>query len=147
MKKTNYGRRWTDQEIFDAFNKWAKEHGRPPSFRDWQHASADHPTSMTVRARFGRWGAALEMLGFTPNPSGGRDRRKPKREDALKKRARAMRKQGAENAEIAVTVGVSYSTIVRWLGPKPRPKGRPRTAAARREARIAALREALKKES
>jgi hypothetical protein len=136
-------RKWSDQEILDAIQRWADEHdGVPPTFRDWVTAGEWWPSAFTVHARCGSWNAALEMLGFEPHKVGGAIRFKRVAE------ARALRKKGLSDKEIGEKLDASASTIGRVLREVPRPpvERKPRTSAEKREARIAALQKALAKE-
>jgi hypothetical protein len=59
-------RRWEDSEIIDTLRAWATEHGRSPKLTDWFFTDPDHPTSHTVRRRFGSWRKALKRAGLKP---------------------------------------------------------------------------------
>ncbi len=59
-------RRWSAEEILGSLQAWRKRHGRSPRFSDWRMAGPYHPSSLTVRKRFGTWPAALELAGIEP---------------------------------------------------------------------------------
>jgi hypothetical protein len=59
-------RRWTDQEILDAFYAWRFKHGRLPRVIDWPHATDEHPSYHTASRRFGSWNAAVRAAGYQP---------------------------------------------------------------------------------
>jgi Homing endonuclease associated repeat len=133
-------KRWSDQEILDALRLWTDKHGRPPKWKDWMPASDEHPSSVTVWNRCGSWHDALVMAGVVDEPPQWLFKRKFSREAA-----RALRSEGLSDAVIGNRLGVHGSTIGKALGPRPRPPRKPRNAAERREARIAALKKALAK--
>lgn len=138
-------RRWKDQEILDALRYWAELHGRAPKWRDWEKSDPMglYPSSFTVLARCGSFTEGLIMAGLEPNvqtsfgPKPQFDR----------KEAQRLRDEGLNDNEIGRRLGVTGHAIRRVLGPKPKPERGPRTAAERREARIAALRKAIEKNS
>lgn len=82
-------RKWTREAVIDAIQRWAAEHGRPPSASDWNYRSeyktSDFPWatqvyrgSGNVNAPFAYWADAIEAAGF-PRPRVGaydRSRRK-----------------------------------------------------------------------
>lgn len=134
---------WKDQEILDALRYWAERYGRTPRWIDWVQGDPEglRPTSFTVRDRCGSWTEALIMAGLeTHTPQKG-PQQKFSRADAAR-----LRKRGLSNYKIGALLGVSAETIRRALGPSPQMKRKPRTAAERRKARIAALQRALEKE-
>jgi hypothetical protein len=51
--------KWTAAEILAALRAWSLEHGRLPTYRDWEHSASDHPSSRTVAHACGSWAAAL----------------------------------------------------------------------------------------
>ena len=70
---SKHSRRFTDDEILGGIRKWTVEHGRPPRWDDWAHASERFPTSMTVYIRFGSFPAAVnKALGLKMNGNGER---------------------------------------------------------------------------
>jgi Homing endonuclease associated repeat len=65
-------RRWSDEQILRAIREDAGRRGRLPSIRDWEKATADRPTSQTVKNRFGSWGRGIYLAtGFKPRRGGG----------------------------------------------------------------------------
>jgi hypothetical protein len=58
-------RPWREPAILAAMRAWAREHGRPPTSSEWAHASPSHPTSATVRRRFGVFENALASAGLS----------------------------------------------------------------------------------
>lgn len=139
---TSSQRRWSDDELLEAIQNWAKKHGRPPSFRDWVNAGEGHPSAFTVRSRCGSWNDGLILAGFDINRPGHHE------ENTVHidmQKAKKLRQQGKHNTEIAEALGVSASTIRRRLGPrKPKPP-KPRNAEERRVARETALKKAIAK--
>ncbi len=77
---------WTEDKIIDAILEWTVTHGRPPKAKEWKHATADRPGSVTVRYRFGSWNNGLKAAGITKiyAPHGGRARRRKRGEWALR---------------------------------------------------------------
>ena len=57
---------WSEARIIAAVGEWAQAHGRAPRSTDWIAAAPDHPTTSTVRARFGGFAAAVEAAGLGP---------------------------------------------------------------------------------
>lgn len=135
-------RRWTDQEILDALRYWALRYGRPPKWSDWARADPEglRPTNMTVWSRCGGWNDALVMAGLEPT-SPTRAVRGVQKFSRVE--ARRLRREGLNDTQISEELGVHHSTIAKVLGKRPRPPKQPRTAAERREARIAALKKAV----
>lgn len=134
-------RLWSDQQILDALVAWTKKHGRTPGWNDWKHAGPDHPTAVTVWLRCGSWTEALVLAGLEPNEKNVHAREKK----FSRPKARELRRQGVTDIEIARRLGVHHSAIGKVLGPRPKTPRKPRTAAERREARIAALKKAIEK--
>lgn len=81
---------WSNEEILRSIRRWAELHGGPPITSDWEPARArargeawrveryergTWPTLRVVRQRFGRFNAAVEAAGFTPNHAPKRIRR------------------------------------------------------------------------
>lgn len=56
---------WTEDAIVEAIRQWTNEYGRPPSSEQWDTAGRGHPSSVTVRARFGTFQAARQAAGVT----------------------------------------------------------------------------------
>jgi DNA invertase Pin-like site-specific DNA recombinase len=52
-------RYWTDEEIIEALQTWAKRHGRVPRSGDWMKATSAHPCARSVYLRYGTFGAAV----------------------------------------------------------------------------------------
>jgi len=69
---------WTAETIVDAIQRWAAEHGRPPTADDWRKAAPDgsHPAasscyrSANKGAPFDSWSDAIRAAGFD-TPAGG----------------------------------------------------------------------------
>jgi hypothetical protein len=61
-------RPWEPAAIQKALRRWAKEHGRPPTSRDWQSPDTTdrRPTTEHVRHACGSWAAALSSAGLAP---------------------------------------------------------------------------------
>lgn len=62
--------RWTNDQMIEAMQRWAKEYGQPPSHRRWKRADRPpgYPSANIVSRRFGSWNAALEAAGFETLP-------------------------------------------------------------------------------
>lgn len=60
---TPHARKWSDPQIIDAIQKYASEHGRPPTGHDWEK-SGPWPNKKTVVRKFGNWGNAMVAAGF-----------------------------------------------------------------------------------
>ncbi len=58
---------WTRDRIIREMRAWHREHGQPPTRKDWE-ASSRHPSNTLVRARFGSWRAAVIASGLEPRP-------------------------------------------------------------------------------
>ena len=56
--------KWDRGRIVTAIRGWAEKHGRPPKVKDWQHTTADHPSSNVVMYWFRNWADAIEAAGF-----------------------------------------------------------------------------------
>ena len=55
--------RWKDSEIIQVLQTWGRQHGRAPTWSDWQHSSWDRPSRTTVCNHFGSWQAGLAAAG------------------------------------------------------------------------------------
>jgi len=69
---------WTRESVIAAIQRFAAEHGRPPTASDWKHADPEYgyPGTSTVYGKppwkpFAAWGDAIEAAGF-PRPLSGR---------------------------------------------------------------------------
>ena len=70
--------RWTRDVIIEAIQRFAREHGRPPTATDWRRSGgADHPNTTVILHVFGRWADAIEAAGF-PRPRVGYYERRAK---------------------------------------------------------------------
>ena len=121
---------WTRDLVVERIQAWAREHdGTPPSATDWNpsqaislghperaekfHRDGTWPYLSTVRARFGKWNAAIAAAGFAPVV-----RNQPARDDpdAIPRRIR-LREAGLSMIAIAecegVTVGAIYKIFQR----------------------------------
>ncbi len=68
---------WTQERVIAAIQKWAEEHGRPPSSVDWNNSLAkvprgpEYPSATAVCGKdhgvFPKWADAIEAAGF-PRP-------------------------------------------------------------------------------
>lgn len=56
-------REWDRAQVLDAIVAFKREHGRPPTYADWQRGSSEHPAGATVRRIFGSWSKALITAG------------------------------------------------------------------------------------
>ncbi len=67
----NAPKEWTREKIIAAIQRWANEHGRPPTSTDWRRVSSDSywPNAGTVVQTLG-WANAVEAAGF-PRPHTG----------------------------------------------------------------------------
>ncbi|MFQ5340802.1 MAG: homing endonuclease associated repeat-containing protein [Anaerolineae bacterium] len=65
---TGRKRRYSREDIIDAFHDFYRENGRPPRCIDFERRS---PNRWTVVSKFGSWNNAVEAAGFETNsPSG-----------------------------------------------------------------------------
>jgi hypothetical protein len=55
---------WTRERILQAIDAHARHLGRPPKSREWGRGTAEHPSVVTVRNRFGSWNEALRAAGL-----------------------------------------------------------------------------------
>lgn len=68
-------RHWTQARVIEAIRRYAAEHGRPPTAREWIHGSHGietdgYPNAVLVQREFGSWAAGIEASGF-PRPAIG----------------------------------------------------------------------------
>jgi hypothetical protein len=56
-------RRWDRDRIVAAIVRYAEEHDRLPTSRDWRRSTGVHPHATTVLQQFGSWSAALAAAG------------------------------------------------------------------------------------
>lgn len=61
---------WSKEEIIAAIQKWAREHGRPPTANEWTKRIIGYPSASTVAKHFGSWAEGIEAAGF-PRPVRG----------------------------------------------------------------------------
>lgn len=66
-------RRWSRDEMVEAIQRFAVEHGRVPTANAWhgQRRHPDYPSESAVERGFGSWNAAIEAAGFEPRGQGG----------------------------------------------------------------------------
>lgn len=115
---------WTREAIIAAIQKWAKEHGRPPSAKDWQGpgsgVDAGYPaTSNVYRTRhrttfsnpFASWAEAIEAAGFERPELGGRYRERPHLWKFDHREAMRLLDSGIPGTEVARRLGVSPNSI------------------------------------
>lgn len=63
-------KRWTREEIIEAIQAHAREHGYPPVASEWALQDATRPTRDDAKRVFGSWADAVEAAGF-PRPRRG----------------------------------------------------------------------------
>lgn len=95
---------WTRDAVISAIQRFAVEHGRPPTSIDWIHADPDrgypnrgsvYRTSTNPGCPFANWADAIEAAGF-PRPPRGRARitasraREPEAVTPLKERDQSV---------------------------------------------------------
>lgn len=74
------GIRWTRRAIVSAMRRWAKKHGRPPTFRGWYKGGyKSRPCTKQVVHVFGSWSAGLRAAGLPVPPQGSAPRETCKR--------------------------------------------------------------------
>jgi hypothetical protein len=56
-------RTWTRQTAAQALTDWMREHGRQPTFGDFDIAPPGCPSRPTLQKLFGSWAAAVEAAG------------------------------------------------------------------------------------
>jgi hypothetical protein len=66
-QQLNWRARWSDDEILNALQLWARRHGRAPKREEWVRSGAHRPCRNTVSKRFGSWSAALEAADLQPD--------------------------------------------------------------------------------
>jgi hypothetical protein len=59
-------RRWDHDLIVGAILRYARDHGRLPTSRDWNRSTASHPHATTVLQQFGSWSAAMAAASAQP---------------------------------------------------------------------------------
>lgn len=84
MQDSENGNRrlWSRAEIITALQDWAAEHGRTPTFQDFDPAPPNCPGRQTVVNRFGKWRDGIRAAGLEPVPPGhgpGRPRKNDKK--------------------------------------------------------------------
>jgi hypothetical protein len=60
--------RWSRARVLAALRDFADCHGRPPTSREWARACLSHPSSATVRKRFGSFSEAVRAAGLGSDP-------------------------------------------------------------------------------
>jgi predicted transcriptional regulator len=137
-------RYWTRERVIEAIQKWAAEHGAPPTAPQWQRAGEYHPAATACYGKkgvFPRWADAIEAAGFprpvTKSPGPGKS-------TWSKDEARKLRRQGLMDTEIAERFGVTAGAISNRIGRRNQETfiRKRRT----REERIADLQRALEQE-
>jgi hypothetical protein len=58
-----------DRAAIAAIRTWIQEHGRPPTAREWDRLSGDHPSYRQIAATIG-WKRARELAGATSSSTG-----------------------------------------------------------------------------
>jgi hypothetical protein len=58
-----------DRAAVAAMRAWLKENGRPPTAREWDRLSGDHPSYRQIAATIG-WKRARELAGATSSSTG-----------------------------------------------------------------------------
>lgn len=113
-------RGWTREAVVDAIQRWAVEHGRPPSATDWNRSGPGHPAKSNVYRSgngprsnnpFANWADAIEAAGFDRPEVGGRYRERPWVWSFDHDEATRLLAEGLSQAEVARRLGVSHSTI------------------------------------
>lgn len=66
---------WTHRRIIAAIQRWAQEHGAPPTYDGWEKAGPYNPPSRTVAQAFGSWSKALWEAGYFARTSHGHVRK------------------------------------------------------------------------
>jgi hypothetical protein len=67
---------WSKDTIIAAIQRWATEHGAPPTANSWSKKQDGCPACSTVLKHFGSWANAIEAAGF-PRPVRGGQRAEP----------------------------------------------------------------------
>ena len=55
---------WDEESVLEAFRRWEREHGKPPSSADWNRSGEYWPNDSRVRQMFGTWNAGMEAAGM-----------------------------------------------------------------------------------
>lgn len=61
-------KRWTEQQIIEAIQRWVDQHGQTPRCSDWRRNGHRRPCASSVVWTFGSWNAAIAAAGFDPRP-------------------------------------------------------------------------------
>lgn len=64
-KRVSFTKNWSRDDLIAEIKAWARDHGKPPMYREWRATMAD-PSAFVVQRKFGGWGNALEAAGFAP---------------------------------------------------------------------------------
>lgn len=107
-------RYWTQARVIEAIQRYAAEHGRPPSARDWLLGSHGietdgYPNAVLVQREFGSWAAGIEAAGF-PRPPIGAYERSPEWRRWLSERLRRPLSHYIERLAAASTDGLAPAT-------------------------------------
>lgn len=73
---TTTEKRWTREAILDAFARWMRLHGKPPTSTQWNQNKVDDdfPPAWAVAAEFGKWSEGVKAAGLASAPTGGPQR-------------------------------------------------------------------------
>lgn len=72
------------QQAIEAIQAHHREHGKPPTYHEWQSATVDRPCARSIARMFGSWNAALDAAGFFPRGSNGATYTDPTRKQRVK---------------------------------------------------------------
>lgn len=61
---------WTQERVIEAVQRWATEHGTPPSADEWTCSGPYWPSKNTLLGKFGSWNAIIVAAGLEPAAPG-----------------------------------------------------------------------------
>jgi hypothetical protein len=112
-------REWDRVEVLEAIATFARKHGRPPTYVQWQRGTSEHPAGATVRRLFGSWSEGLIAAGVAePAPTWDRQSIIEAIRAWAKKHGRAPTQEDWHASDPAGQRPI-YATVVRHYGSWP----------------------------
>lgn len=115
-------RYWTRERIIAAIQQWARDHGKPPTFREWQKRAgvgALRPSTSTIRRWFPTFADAIEAAGF-PRPLHGGPVGGETYDDPVHIENRIRKQNEREDHGATVTYGHGVDRAVRVYAHAPK---------------------------